>query len=97
MGAVETKPNKANHDDTSDDDMDDDDEARKLKNRMDAKLRRMCAVTSTGKLNVPKHVHELWLQHGTVRDGMVELLTECGGKNYCVSYTKPKTLNPKRP
>ncbi|CAE7505627.1 HERC2, partial [Symbiodinium microadriaticum] len=41
VGAVETKPNKANHDDTSDDDMDDDDEARKLKNRMDTFLRKV--------------------------------------------------------
>lgn len=77
---METKPKQADDDDDTSADEGDTEAARKLKNKMDAKLRRMCTVTSTGKLNVPRDVHELWLQHGTVRDGMVELLTECGGK-----------------
>ncbi|CAE7197320.1 hypothetical protein AK812_SmicGene350 [Symbiodinium microadriaticum] len=58
---------------------DDGDEADKEKKRMDAKLRRMCNYTSTGRLQVPKDVHDLWVQAGTVRDNLVQLLADANG------------------
>ena len=50
---------------------------------MDAKLRRLCNYTSTGRLQVPKDVHDLWVQAGTVRDNLVQLLADANGNKDC--------------
>ena len=57
-----------------------DDDAKKMWNRMDAKLRRLCNRTSTGKLQVSEEIHQLWLKSGATRDSMVQTLIDCNGE-----------------
>ena len=40
------------------------------------RLRRLCERKSSGKLNVPEHIHQMWLKGGHNRDELLELLEE---------------------
>ena len=48
--------------------------------RMEAKVRRLCDTTSTGKLQVTSELHELWLKAGTTRDNLIQLMIDADGK-----------------
>ena len=48
-------------------------------NRMRSKVNRMCARTSTGKLQDSEEIHKIWAQAGTARDGLVQLMADCDG------------------
>ena len=43
-------------------------DAHKRFKRIDAKLRRLCEQKPSGKLNVPRALHEMWLKGGQERD-----------------------------
>ncbi|CAE7756827.1 unnamed protein product [Symbiodinium sp. CCMP2456] len=46
---------------------------------MEAKVRRLCERTSTGKIQVTADVHELWLKAGQTRDNLIQLMADSDG------------------
>lgn len=47
--------------------------------KMEAKVRRLCERTSTGKIQVTADVHELWLKAGQTRDNLIQLMADSDG------------------
>jgi len=52
---------------------------KKLYNRMEAKLRRMCTVKQTGKCDADKSLLKQWKEKGHSRTQLVKLMIEADG------------------
>ena len=64
--------------DVHDQEDDDPDTAKALQRykMVDARLRRLCEKKPSGKIQVPKAIHEQWLKGGKERDELRKLLEE---------------------
>ena len=49
-------------------------EAKRLVNQQNAKLRRICEMKPSGKIQVPKEVHDQWKLGGHGREQLLDVL-----------------------
>ena len=65
-------------DDASKDDDDDDDDEFLSEAAKKQRLRRVCQRKSSGRINVPEEIHEMWKKGGYARDELCKILEESG-------------------